>query len=205
MKFQEPKWRLSGKVYYEFYDPNGKKFRSLRAAMKHVEQQMENISPGPNYEVATCDPSFRGIWEGDWEPCIVDAVRGSTISITCTNDRLQIEVHRRFVRKRVGDDVVDDETKKAQKKKKKKTKKRNRETTTTTTTIKKKRKSSRDTTHNQIIRILCTGLTRDQMREVLRLCGRMERVRVVSDFNRACPPTHLITSCDEDRYARRMF
>ena len=41
------------------------------------------------------------------------------------------------------------------------------------------------------------------MREVLRLCDRLEHVKVLCDFNRTCPPTHVLTRCGEDRYARR--
>ena len=145
----EPKWRkTNGTVYYNYYSPNGQKYRSFKSAYRKAEserikkEKRSKIRVGPGYEVATCDPSFQGVWEGAYEPCIVDALRGNMVSITCVNDRLQIEVHRRFVRK-----CADyDETKVMM--------------TTTTTKKKKKmvktikRKSKRDTTKK--IRIVCT-------------------------------------------------
>ena len=184
-------------MYYNYISPDGQRYRSFVAAKKKADShksKKNKIRVGPGYEVATCDPSFQGTWEGDYEPCIVDGLRGNTVSITCVNDRLQIEVHRRFVRKSADYEE---------------SRKRVLTTTSTTTTKKKKkmtkkiqRKSKRDITKQ--IRIVCTGLTRDEMREVLRLCGRLEHVKIVSDFNRTCPPTHVLTKCDEDRYARRM-
>ena len=184
-------------VYYNYISPDGQRYRSFVAAKKKADSyksKKNKIRVGPGYEVATCDPSFQGVWEGDYEPCIVDGLRGNTVSITCVNDRLQIEVHRRFVRKSADYEE---------------SRKRVITTTSTTTTKKKKmmtkkiqRKSKRDMTKQ--VRIVCTGLTRDEMREVLRLCGRLEHVKIVSDFNRTCPPTHVLTKCDEDRYARRM-
>ena len=124
------------------------------------------IRPGPHYEVATCDASFQGVWDGPYEPCIVESVQRDTVSITCLHDKMQLDVPKRFVRRQENFEELNKKDKNVTKKKSTKTIEKNTKKTTITT---KRTAHRRQRQQNKIIRICCTGLTPNEQREVLRM------------------------------------
>ena len=49
-------------------------------------------------EIACCEPTHKGPWRGEWEPCLVLARHDDGVYVQCVSDNLKCTVQKKYIR-----------------------------------------------------------------------------------------------------------
>ena len=74
--------------------PKGKSPRpeGSPAMLAKLRKRKRTHAGPPTHEVAGCDPEFVGVYEGEWEPCWVEAVHAETKDVTVIDSETRAEI-----------------------------------------------------------------------------------------------------------------